>query len=288
MINNIADHEIIQLKNNCIPKGLVPLEKMFENNDVAKNPGVKPSDEYVEDVNVGTKEEPRIVKLSTKLSAKAKEKYVNLLKEYLEVFAWSNDDLKLYDTSVIRHTIPLKENEKPFKQKLRRVNPLLLPLIEKEISKLFDAKIIFCPRHSRWLANIVPVRKKNGEIRLCIEFRNLNRVSLKDNYPLPKMDHILQKVVGAHRISTLDGFLGYNQILVHPDDKENTTFTTPWGMFMYAKMPYGIMNVGATFQRAMDITLSEEKNKFVVIYLDDITVFSKLDKQHINHLEQVF
>jgi len=164
----------------------------------------------------------------------------------------------------------------------------LLPLIEKEIRKLFDAKIIVCLKHSKWLANNVPVRKKIGEIRLCIDFRNLNRVSLKDNYPLPKMDHILKKVVGAHRISTLDGFSGYNQILVHPEDQEKTAFTTPWGTFMYAKMPFGLMNVGATFQLAMDITFSEEKDKFLVICLDDITVFLGSDEDHLRHLEQVF
>ena len=73
----------------------------------------------------------------------------------------------------------------------------MLPLIEKEVKKLIEANIIIALRHSRWLANLVPVRKKNGEIRICIEFINLNRVSLKDNYPLPKMDHILQKVVGS-------------------------------------------------------------------------------------------
>ena len=165
--------------------------------------------------------------------------------------------MKFSDTSIIKHTIPLKENEKSFKRKLIRVNPLLLPLIEKEIGNLFDAKIIVFLRNSRWLDNIVPVRKKNGEIRLCIDFRNLNRVSLKDNYTMPKMDHILQKVVGAHRISTLDIFSGYNQILIHLDDQERTAFTTPWGTFMYAKMPFGLMNARATFQHAMDITLSE-------------------------------
>ena len=106
--------------------------------------------------------------------------------------------------------MPLTENEKPFRQKLRRLNPLLLPIIEKEIKKLFDAKIIFSLRHANWLANLVPVRKKNGEIILCIDFRNLNIVSLKDNYPLPNMDHILKKVVGSQRISMLDGFSGYN------------------------------------------------------------------------------
>jgi hypothetical protein len=105
---------------------------------------------------------------------------------------------------------------------------------------------------------------------LCVDFRNLNKVSLKDNYPLPKMDHILQKVVGSQKMSMLDGFSGYNQIMVHPDDQEKTIFTTPWGKFMYAKMPFGLMNAGATFQRAMDIAFADEKDKFIVIYLDDI------------------
>lgn len=82
--------------------------------------------------------------------------------------------MKVYDRDVIRHSIPLKENEKPFTQKLRRLNPLLLPVIEKEIKKLFEAKIIVSLRHSKWLPNVVPMRKKNGEIRICIDFRDLN------------------------------------------------------------------------------------------------------------------
>ena len=75
------------------------------------------------------------------------------------------------------------------------------------------------------VANLVPIRKKNGEIRLSVDFRNLNRSSLKDNYPLPKIEQILQKVVGAQRISMVDGFSGYNQISMHPDDKEKIAFT---------------------------------------------------------------
>ena len=99
-------------------------------------------------------------------------------------------------------------------------------------------------RYSEWIANLVPVRKKNGEIRLCVDFRNLNRASLKDNYPLPKMDHILQKVVGASRMSMMDGFSGYNQVARFPEDQKKTAFTTPWGTFMYARMPFGLINAG--------------------------------------------
>ena len=132
-----------------------------------------------------------MVKVASKLPQEIKEKYIQLLQKNVDVFAWSYEDLKVYDTYVIMHTIPLKENENPFRKKLRRLNPLLFPMIKKEIKKLFGAKIIVSMRHSKWLENVVPIRKKNGEIRICIDFKNLNRVSLKDNYPLQKMDHIL-------------------------------------------------------------------------------------------------
>ena len=93
-----------------------------------------------------------------------------------------------------------------------------MPLVEKEIKKMYDPKIIVPIRYSKWVSNIVPTRKKSGEIRLCIDFRNLNKVSLKDSYPLPKIDHKLQRVVGSSRISLLDGFSGYNQVIVHSND----------------------------------------------------------------------
>ena len=134
----------------------------------------------------------------------------------------------------------------------------------------------------------MPIRKKTEEIRLLINFRNLNKASLKDNYPLPKMDHLLQKVVGSQRISLLDGFSGYNQVLVFPGDQLKIFFTPPWATFMYVKIPFGLMNAGATFQRAMDIAFSEDIGYFIVIYLDDITVYSKTDEEHLVHLGKVF
>jgi hypothetical protein len=99
------------------------------------------------------------------------------------------------------------------------------------------------------------------------------------------MDHILQRVVGSKRLSMIDGFSGYNQIAVHKEDHEKTMFTTPWGTFIYGKMPFGLINAGATFQREMDIAFAGERDKFVVIYLDDITIFSKSDDDHLQHLK---
>ena len=123
---------------------------------------------------------------------------------------------------------------------------------------MYDAQIIALIIYFDWVSNLVPTRKKIGEIRLCVDFKNLNKMSLKDNYPLPKMDHILQRVVGSSRISVLDGFSGYNQILVQLEDQPKTAFTTPWGTFMYVKMSFGLMNAGAIFQRAMDIAFAKE------------------------------
>jgi len=121
-----------------------------------------------------------------------------------------------------------------------------------------------------------------------VDFKNLNKPSLKDNYPLPKMDHILENVVGENRMSMIDGFLGYNQIAVNEHDKEKMTFTTPWGTFMYDKMPFGLMNAGDNFQHTMDIAFVDERDKLVVIYLDDLMVFSKSDEDHLIHLKQTF
>jgi len=94
--------------------------------------------------------------------------------------------------------------------------------------------------------------------------------------------------VGASRISLLDEFSGFNQILIHPDDQDKIIFTTPWGTFKYVKMPFGLKNAGATFQRAMDIAFAKEIHDFLVIYLDDLTAFSKSDQEHLEHLRQVF
>ena len=118
--------------------------------------------------------------------------------------------MKTYDNNIIQHKIPLEKDTVPFKQKLKPINPILLPLIEKEIKKLMATKIIVPLRYSKWVANLVVVRKKSGEIRLCVDFRNLNKCSKKDNYLLPKMDHLLQQVSGAKVMSFIDGFSGYN------------------------------------------------------------------------------
>ena len=114
-MNNLCGKEILQLKGNSIPRGLVPLENIFDTNYVAKEPQLVPRYEDVEDVNIGTKYHPKAIKISRTLSSEANQKYISLMTEYLDVFSWSYNDLKAYYTSIIYHTIPIKKDEVPFK-----------------------------------------------------------------------------------------------------------------------------------------------------------------------------
>jgi hypothetical protein len=141
----------------------------------------------VTECNLGIEEDLRYEKLSSSLSKEKRIEYVKILREFADVFAWKYEDLRTYDTNIREHKIALKEEAKPFRRKLKQINPMLLPIMEKEVKRLMDAQIIIPLRFSEWVANLVPVRKKNGEIRLCVDFRNLNRSSKKENYPLPKI-----------------------------------------------------------------------------------------------------
>ena len=116
----------------------------------------------------------------------------------------------MYDTSIIQHTIPMTSDENHVQQKLRKIHPNLENKIKSELNKLLKAKIIFCVRHSRWVSNLVPVRKKNYNIRICIDFCNLNKACQKDNFPLPPMEQIFISVAGLELMYFLDGFSGYN------------------------------------------------------------------------------
>ena len=150
---------------------------------------------------------------------------------------------------------------------------------------MLDAKIIFKVRHLEWVSNLVQTRKNSKEIRLCVDFRNLNHASDKDNYHVPPMEQTLQMVLCFELFSLLDGLSGYNQVLVVEEDRLKTTFRTKWGTFAYRRMPFGLINAGATFQRDMDIDFRDLIGHSVVFYLDDVTIFSKKREEHAFHLK---
>ena len=127
------DLEVLQCKDDTLPRGLAPLEELFDFNDVARKPKMESTETNVEECNIGSIKEPKMIKLSKTLPPHIKHKYIELLKEFKDVFAWVYEEFKSYDTSIIQYKNPLKENKKPFKKKLRRINLVLVPLVEKEI-----------------------------------------------------------------------------------------------------------------------------------------------------------
>jgi ribonuclease HI len=139
LLNEITNHHIVQLPSNYIMKGLIPLERIFDSNDVVVKAQRPIDDAEIAKCNIGIEEDPTFFKLSSNLSREKRAEYTELLKKIVDVFAWTYEELRTYDTSVIEHKIPLKEEAKTFKHKLRQINPMLLPIIEKEVKKLLDA-----------------------------------------------------------------------------------------------------------------------------------------------------
>jgi hypothetical protein len=214
-------------------------------------------------------------------------KFARLLGEFQNVFAWSYEDIRGFDPSLIQHAIPIKECIKPVRKKQRPINLALGPTIRNELEKLLKTGTILSLKYSEWVSNLVPVQKTTGQIRLCIDFCALNRASIKNHFPLPNMEMIFQQVAGSQMMSLLDDFFGYNQIKVKMEDKYKTTFITHWGTFAYEHIPFVLSNAGATFQRAMQIDFDDLIGKIIQIYFDDLIVYSKNRSDHFGHIKRV-
>jgi hypothetical protein len=202
-------------------------------------------------LNIGTLDSPKNVKIRAQCTDEEKLKFTELLREFQDGFSWSYEDIHGFYHALIQHAIPMKEGIKPVRKKQKPINPALEATIRKELEKLLKDGMIFSVKYYEWVSNLVPVRKTSGQIRLCVDFCALNRASVKDHFPLPNMEMILQQVAVSQMMSLLDGFSCYNHIKVKRTDKYKTTFTTRWGTFAYERMRFGLSNVGATFQRAM-------------------------------------
>ena len=143
-------------------------------------------------------------------------------------------------------------------------------------------------KHSEWLSNIVPIKKKNGQIRCYVDFRNLNKACPKDEFPLPNMDMLIDSAIGHAMFLFMDRFSSYNQIRMWPKDSTKTAFRTPIGNFYYTVMPFGLKNAGATYQRAMTAIFHDMMHRETEDYVDDIVVKSKARENHFHVLRRVF
>ena len=155
--------------------------------------------------------------------------------------------------------------------------------IKDEVEKQFNAGFLIVAKYPQWVANVVPVPKKDGKVRMCVDYRDLNRASPKDDFPLPHIDILVDNTTKFSLFSFMDGFSGYNQIKMAPEDIEKTTFITPWGTFCYKVMSFGLTNDGATYQRAM-VTIHKE----IEVYVDDMIAKSQYEEEHLVNLKKLF
>ena len=139
-----------------------------------------------------------------------------------------------------------------------------------------------------WLANTVVVKKKNGKWQVCVDFIDLNKACLKDPFPIPRIDQLMDAIVGHSRMSFLDAFQGYHQILLALDDQEKTVFVTPTRNYYYKVMPFGLKNAGSAYQRMMTKMFELQLGKNIEIYINNMVVKSKLESEHVNDLGNIF
>uniref|UniRef100_A0A2N9FVJ7 Integrase catalytic domain-containing protein n=1 Tax=Fagus sylvatica TaxID=28930 RepID=A0A2N9FVJ7_FAGSY len=251
--------------------------------------GSKPNIEELEIVNLANEgEEPREVKIGTRCAAEQKEALIALLREFHEIFAWSYQDMPGLDTDIVVHKIPLKPECKPVKQALRRMKPEVILKIKEEVEKQLKAGFLSTVTYSDWVANIVPVPKKDGKVRMCVDYRDLNRASPKDNFPLPHIDTLVDNTATNVVFSFMDGFSGYNQIKMAEEDKSKTAFITHWGTFVYDVMPFGLKNAGATYQRAMVTLFHDMIHHEIEVYVDDMIAKSRTAQDHLTDLRKLF
>ena len=183
-------------------------------NDVVKNV----QEELVEiDLNNGEGGE-KLVKISKGLSEEERRKPIALLREYMDVFAWSYQEMPGLSPNLVTHKLKVDPNAKPMKQPLRKYRIDVEEKINVEVNKLLKVRYIEEIECPSWLANIVPVKKKGGQIRIYVDFRGLNKACPKDKFPLPNVDILVDAIAGHERFSFMDGYSGYNQIFIEPVD----------------------------------------------------------------------
>jgi hypothetical protein len=192
-----------------LPKELARLLKQEER-------VIQPHQEDLEVINLGTEDAKKEIKIGAALEEKVKRGLIEMLQEYVDVFAWSYQDMPGLDTDIVVHRLPLREDCPSVKQKLRRTSPDMAVKIKEEVQKQLDAGFLAVTNYPPWVANIVPVPKKDGKVRMCVDYRDLNRASPKDDFPLPHINVLVDNTAQSSVFSFMDGFSGYNQIKMAP------------------------------------------------------------------------
>ena len=212
-------------------------------------------------------------------------KFERMLIEHHNIFSLEQNEIGCTDTA--EHVIELLDTE-PFKKRFRQIASPLVEEVREHIQEMLDGGAI-CPSQSPWCNTVVLVQKKDGGLRFCIDFRQLNSRTKKDAYPLPRMQETMESMVGARFFFTMDLKSGFWQVKMAKDSQQYTAFMVgSMGVYEFLRMPYGLCYAPATFQRLMQNSLGELNLTYALIYLDDVIVFSQTEKEHLHRLQVVF
>ena len=207
-----------------------------------------------------------------------------LLTKHEDIFSTGETDIG--HCTFVKHSINLTDDT-PFKQRHRRIPPAMIDEVRAHIEQLASSGVIR-PSHSPWASNVVLVRKKDGKLRMCVDYRQLNNRTVKDSYALPRIEEILDTLAGSKYFSVLDMKSGYHQVEVLEEHKCRTAFTVgPLGFWEFNRLPFGLSNSPATYQRLMEQCLGDLNMKICAIYLDDLIIFSSTLEEHLDRLDQV-
>ncbi|RVW91450.1 Retrovirus-related Pol polyprotein from transposon 17.6 [Vitis vinifera] len=309
--STIVKEECVQVATEWKEKYTIQSLNSVENDEESKKeeveiskPELKPLPHGLKYVYLEANEEKPVV-ISATLTEEQEMKLLKVLKENKRAIGWSISDLKGINPLICTHHIYLEENAKPVRQPQRRLNPLMQDVVRNEVLKLLDAGIIYPISDSSWVSPTQVVPKKSGitvmkndegELiptrlttgwRVCIDFRKLNAVTKKDHFPLPFLDQVLERVAGHDYYCFLDGYSGYFQIAIALEDQEKTTFTCPFGTYAYRRMPFGLCNAPATFQRCMLSIFSDMVERIMEVFMDDLTVYGKTFDDCLLNLKKV-
>ena len=265
---------------------------------------MKPLPQHLKYVYLGENETLPVI-IANNLTLIQEEKLLRVLKEFKKAIGWTLANIPGISPSICMHRILLENDVKPVREYQRKLNPAMKEVVMKEILKLLDLGIIYPISDSQWVSPVHVVPKKTGftlvrneknELfpmriqngwRMCIDFRKLNAATRKDHVPLPFIDQILERLTGKLFFCFLDGYSGYYQIAVAPEDQDKTTFTCPFGTFAYHRMPFGLCNAPGTFQRCMMSIFSDMIENCIEIFMDDFTVYGDSYDQCLNNLSKV-
>jgi hypothetical protein len=190
---------------------------------------------------------------------------------------------------LVEHTLNLYPKAKPVKQPLRQFDEPKRKVIAAELHRLENAGFIREIKVSTWVSNPVIVPKKNMDVqRVCVDYTSLNKHCPKDPFLLPRIDQIINSIAGCMRLSFLDAYSGYNQIKLKKEDEEKIAFITPYGVFCYQVMPFGLKNAGATYQRMMQNYLGSQIGRNIQVYIDDVVITIRKEESLISDLQETF